>query len=190
MTETDADPPAAPLPPTESIVEAVLFASAHPVEPGRLAEILEVDLDEEGVSALVDAINDRYDEGGRPFEIRRVGGGFQFKTRAEYAPWIQTLLDDPRRRRLSPAVLESLAIIAYKQPILRADVEAIRGVDCGPIIKKLLDLNLIRIVRRDESLGRPILYGTSDRFLEEFGLQSIQDLPSIHELRLGSAISE
>ncbi len=176
-------------PPRETIVEAILFAADTPVEPARLSEIVE-GLDEAAVLPLIEDLNRKFEAERRPYEIKEVAGGWQLRTRAEYTRWIQALYHDPRRKKLSPAILETLAIIAYKQPILRSDVEAIRGVDCGPIMKRLLDLNLIRIVKRDESLGRPILYGTTRRFLEEFGLKSIQDLPSIHELRLGPASIE
>ncbi len=168
------------------ILEAVLFAAESPLEPAHLVEILGDGIDLPQVNALLEDLEKRLEEEGRPYEIRTIAGGCQFKTRAPFSPWLKRLFEGSRRRRLSPATLETLAIIAYKQPILRADVEAIRGVDCGPIVRRLLDLSLVRIVKRDESLGRPILYGTTRRFLEEFGLRSIQDLPSIHELQPGS----
>ena len=168
------------------VLEAVLFAADSPLDSARLAVILGGKVDSAGVKAMIEELEGRLLEGGRPYEIRPIGGGYQLKSRSTFAPWLKKLFEGTRRRRLSPATLETLAIIAYKQPILRADVEAIRGVDCGPIVRRLLDLSLVRIVKRDESLGRPILYGTTRRFLEEFGLRSIQDLPSIHELQPGS----
>ncbi|MBI4618220.1 MAG: SMC-Scp complex subunit ScpB [Planctomycetes bacterium] len=175
-------PPPEPI----EIVEALLFAADSPVEPSRLAQVLGAGTGTSTARELVEELGRRLEAQGRPYEVREVAGGYQLRTRARFAPWVQARLSESRRRRLSAAVLETLAIVAYKQPILRADVEAIRGVDCGPLLKRLLDLDLVRIVKRDESLGRPILYGTTRRFLEEFGLKSIQDLPSVHELRLTS----
>jgi segregation and condensation protein B len=124
---------------------------------------------------------EEYDRRGGGFEIRQVAGGFQFRTRSEYSEWVKKLLK-PSPAKLSRAALETLAIIAYKQPIIRADVEHIRGVDCGGVLRMLLEKKLVRVLGRKDIPGRPMIYGTTRQFLEVFNLKDLRDLPSPKEI--------
>jgi segregation and condensation protein B len=132
---------------------------------------------------LVRQLNEQYDAAGRAFRVEQVAGGYQILTRTKLAPWLRRLAHVPAETRLSPPALETLAVIAYRQPVLRADVEAIRGVNCGEILRQLMDRDLVRIDGRSEELGRPYLYATTKRFLELFGLNQIGELPNMEELR-------
>jgi segregation and condensation protein B len=118
----------------------------------------------------------------RPLEIQEVAGGYQITTRAEYETWVRRLLNKSGKLILSQAALETLAIIAYKQPVNRFEIEAVRGVDCSGVLKTVLDRNLIKIKGRDEGPGRPLLYATTDTFLEYFGLNRISDMPKLKEI--------
>jgi segregation and condensation protein B len=135
------------------------------------------------VRAAIDRLNLEYDQTGRSFRIESVAGGFRVMTLPRFAPAIAALHGSRARTTLSHAALETLAIISYKQPITRARLEAIRGVACGEILRSLIDRRLVTIAGRAEELGRPILYGTTKRFLELFGLASLKDLPTVEELR-------
>jgi segregation and condensation protein B len=128
-------------------------------------------------------LRDRYDERGCAFQVAQLAGGFQLLSRREFAQWLRPLRTADREIRLSPPALETLAVVAYRQPVLRAEVEAIRGVACGDILRHLLDRDLLRIVGRSEELGRPLRYGTTKRFLEVFGLCNLDELPWAAELR-------
>jgi segregation and condensation protein B len=164
-----------------AIVEAVLFAADTPLRPAKIAEIASLS----GAKAarnVMDALNQRYAESGSAFSIENVADGYQMLTLPQYHPYLHQLLRVRQESRLSQAALETLAIVAYKQPILRADVEAVRGVACGEMLNRLRELDMIKIVGRAEDVGRPILYGTTKRFLEVFGLGSMDDLPSVEEL--------
>ena len=162
------------------IIEALILASPEPVGVQRLVAIvpgLQPGLAKDRINEL----NTEYQEQGRGFEIWEVAGGFQLRTRPEFAGYVQQLRKD-RPLRLSQAALESLAIVAYKQPLTRAEIEAVRGVDSGAILKSLLDRRLLRILGQREVPGRPLIYGTGKRFLEVFGLESLKELPSLREL--------
>ena len=162
------------------IIEALILASPEPVSIQRLVGIvpgLQPGLAKDRVNEL----NTEYQEQGRGFEIWEVAGGFQLRTRPEFAGYVQQLRKD-RPLRLSQAALETLAIVAYKQPLTRAEIEAVRGVDSGAILKSLLDRRLLRILGQREVPGRPLIYGTGKRFLEVFGLESLKQLPSLREL--------
>lgn len=130
----------------------------------------------------VGILNAKYDETKASFRIIEIAGGYQFATRTEYAAYVSRLYKERSRRRLSSAALETLAIIAYKQPVSKSDVENIRGVNCDEVLKSLLEKNLITITGRAESVGRPLLYGTTDDFLRHFGLPSMKDLPKPREI--------
>jgi segregation and condensation protein B len=163
-------------------IEAALLTTDRPLPPAKLAELLAVS----GVKPVHDAVtslNQVYEESGRSFRIEQVAGGYQIYTLAEYADLVSSLHKTRAAQKLSPAALETLAIISYKQPILRADVEVIRGVACGEVIRSLMDRRLVKIVGRAEELGRPMLYGTTKQFLEVFGLSSLKDLPKAEELK-------
>jgi segregation and condensation protein B len=158
------------------VLEALLFSTHHPLTAGRLAELLDLDSTKPIRGAIKD-LNRRYEETGRSFRIEQVAGGYQMLTLPEYGDALNKLLKREADAKLTKAALETLAIIAYKQPILRADLEAIRGVACGETIRSLMEKHLVKIAGRAELPGRPILYGTTKRFLELFGLNSLKDLP-------------
>jgi segregation and condensation protein B len=135
----------------------------------------------------VDTLNARYAEAGLSFRIEAIARGYQMMTRPVFRPWLAKLHKQRSEMRLSAAALEALSIIAYKQPVIRADVEAIRGVACGEVIARLRDLGLVRIVGRAEIVGRPLLYGTTRKFLDVFGLADLDDLPPLEALQLKPA---
>jgi segregation and condensation protein B len=167
---------------TQGVVEAVLFASDEPVTAQKLAEIVGAG----GVRDIkqhIEQLNQKYEESNCAFRIDAIAGGFQMLTLSQYNVWLQKLLRVRSETKLSPAALETLAIIAYKQPILRVDVEAIRGVGCGEMIRQLCEKGLVKIVGRAEELGRPLLYGTTKKFLQIFGLNGLNDLPQVQELK-------
>jgi segregation and condensation protein B len=158
------------------LLEALLLATHHPLTALRLAEILGVK-SVKPIRKAVAALNDQYADSNRSFRIEQVAGGYQILTLAQFGPALTALHQKEIDAKLTKAALETLAIIAYKQPILRADVEAIRGVACGETIRSLMEKHLVRIAGRAEVPGRPILYGTTKRFLELFGLNNLKDLP-------------
>ncbi len=165
----------------EQIVEATLFASQTPLTPAELSRADE-GLDEAQVERAIEALRDRYEADERAFQIYQLGDGYQLLTRPEFAPYLERFDSIPRPPHLSPAALESLAIIAYRQPIGRIEIEDVRGVSATSVLRTLIDWELIRVVGRGDGLGRPLLYGTTDRFLEHFGLASLDDLPPSDEL--------
>ncbi len=163
-------------------VEAILFAAEKPLPPAKVSEIGQLG----GVRAVrqaVEALNARYEQTGCSFRVVEIAGGYQMQTLPEYADVLIRLASSRAESRLSQAALETLAIVAYRQPALRADVEAIRGVACGEVLRGLMEKNLVRIVGRAEEIGRPLLYGTTRHFLEVFGLASLDDLPDSQSLR-------
>lgn len=166
---------------TTQIIEALLFASDAPLSAEDLARG-EEDVDADGVRAAIQKLREAYEEHGRAFQIYEIAGGFQLLTRPEYSPHLERFETIPTSTRLSGAALEVLAIIAYRQPIGRSEVEEIRGVGSSHVLRSLQDLALIEVVGRGEGLGRPLLYGTTDRFLDHFGFASLDDLPKPDEL--------
>ena len=190
----DMDPPGpAVTPPTESdgsansevsaasIVEAILFATDTPLPAPKIADVAGAG-NARDVKKHIAALNETYAQRGAAFRIEEIAGGFQMLTLPVYNDRLSKLLQARRGTRLSQAALETLAIVAYKQPILRADVEAIRGVAAGEVLNRLRELNLVKIVGRAEEIGRPLLYGTTKKFLDVFGLGSLDDLPKDQEL--------
>lgn len=165
----------------ESVVEALLFSTDAPLSANKLAQLVGVG-DARDMRRHIKTLNQRYEQTGASFRIEAIANGFQMLTLPAYASWLGKLRKTRSESRLSPAALETLAIVAYKQPILRANVEAIRGVAVGDLLVRLREMNLVRIVGRAEEIGRPLLYGTTRRFLEVFGLGSIKDLPKTDEL--------
>jgi segregation and condensation protein B len=157
-------------------LEALLFSTHHPLTAGRLAEMLELDSTKPIRRAIRD-LNEHYVDADRSFRVEQVAGGYQLLTLPEFGEILKRMHQREVDAKLTKAALETLAIIAYKQPILRADIEAIRGVACGETIRSLMEKHLVRIDGRAEIPGRPILYGTTKRFLELFGLNSLKDLP-------------
>lgn len=160
------------------LVESIILVSANPISAGKIAKTLSSEGFTPGkVKAIVGHLNECYATEGRAFRIQEIAGGYQFYTLAPYADVLTRLVKAPTEISLSQAALEVLAIVAYKQPIIRADIEAIRGVSCGPLLRHLLEINLVRIVGKSDQLGRPLLYGTTKKFLEHFGLGDLKDLP-------------
>ena len=157
-------------------LEALLFSTHHPLTAGRLAEMLEME-STKPVRRAIKELNEQYVTADRSFRIEQVAGGYQMLTLPEFGDILKRLHQREVDAKLTKAALETLAIIAYKQPILRADIEAIRGVACGETIRSLMEKHLVKIAGRAEIPGRPILYGTTKRFLELFGLNSVKDLP-------------
>jgi len=163
-------------------VEAVLMTTDRPLSSVKLSELLG-NCGAKAVTAAVESLNKTYSDSARSFRVESVAGGWQIMTLPRFADVLAALHRSRQETRLSPASLETLAIIAYKQPILRADIESIRGVASGEVVRSLMDRHLVKIVGRAEELGRPMLYGTTKTFLEVFGLASLKDLPQAEELK-------
>ena len=157
-------------------LEALLFSTHHPLTAGRLAELLDLE-STKPIRRAIKELNQQYIDGDRSFRVEQVAGGYQLLTVPEFGDILKKLHQREVDAKLTKAALETLAIIGYKQPILRADIEAIRGVACGETIRSLMEKHLVKIAGRAEVPGRPILYGTTKRFLELFGLNSLKDLP-------------
>ena len=169
-------------------VEAALMTSDRPLPAAKLSEVL----GNVGVKPIHEAasqLNELYESTGRSFRIEQLAGGWQILTLPDYKDVLAAMHKTRAETRLSPAALETLAIIAYKQPILRAAIESIRGVACGEVIRGLLDRQLVKIAGRADELGRPMLYGTTKRFLEVFGLATLKDLPKAEQLKPKTAAS-
>jgi segregation and condensation protein B len=163
-------------------LEAVLFLAREPLTLRKLAQLANL-ADATEARTVLNNLRDRYDERGCAFQVAQVAGGYQLLSRREFSQWLRPQSQANREIRLSPPSLETLAVVAYRQPVLRAEVEAIRGVACGEILRQLLDRDLLRIVGRSEELGRPLRYGTTKRFLEVFGLCNLDQLPWSAQLR-------
>jgi len=163
------------------IVEAVLFAADAPLTADEIARADE-SLDEDQVEQAIRFLRAEYDDAERSFQIAEIAEGYQILTRPEFAPYLERFDNVPRPSRLSGPALETLAIIAYRQPLGRIEIEYVRGVGAAGVLKTLQDRELIEVVGRAEGLGRPVLYGTTQKFLEHFGLKSLEDLPRPEEL--------
>ena len=167
--------------PLAKLLEAALFASARPIPSDELLA-LDPDSSKAAVAAALEEIREHYDVEGHGVELSEIGGGWQILTRAEYTEAIERAQLASRPARLSAAALETLALIAYRQPLGRAEIEEIRGVSVGSVLKSLHERGLIDVVGRGEGLGRPLLYGTTPIFLEYFALRHLEELPRSDEL--------
>lgn len=163
-------------------LEAVLLLAREPLSSRKLGQYANL-ADGTQARTLIRRLNELYDAAGRAFRVEQVAGGYQLLTRRKFAPWLRRLEHVPGETRLSAPALETLAVIAYRQPVPRADIEAVRGVNCGEILRQLMERDLVRIGGRSEELGRPFLYCTSKRFLQIFGLVNLDDLPRADALR-------
>lgn len=172
----------------DSVVEAVLFACDEPVTVAKLAGIVECTSKQ--VRTSVDALNEQYKQHNRAFRIEQIAGGLQMLTLPYYDHWLRKMIKVRADNKLSPAALETLAIVAYKQPVIRADIEAIRGVASGEMLRGLMVKGLVKMVGRAEVVGRPMQYGTTKKFLECFGLNTLKDLPQIEELKRPREVPE
>ena len=157
-------------------LEAVLFLAREPLTSRKLAQLADL-ADGTKARTLVRGLNQSYDKEGCAFRVVQVAGGYQLMTRPQFAPWLRRLHRSAVEVRLSAPALETLAVVAYRQPALRVTIEAIRGVQCGEILRQLMERDLVRIAGRSEELGRPFLYGTTRRFLQVFGLRNLEGLP-------------
>jgi len=165
----------------KAVIEALIFASDAPLALEKICIILS-DVEKKEIKETLEKIVLEYNERQGGIYLQEVAGGFQFRTRPELSPWVKKI-KSTKPHSLSPQAMETLAIIAYKQPIVKSEIESIRGVDVGAPLKGLLDKKLIRIVGRKDVPGKPIIYGTTRKFLEVFNLKDIMDLPNIRELK-------
>ena len=173
----------------KNIIESLLLVAEEPLKIDRIKNILALAEKKEIQKALAE-LSSEYEHRKGGFFLREVAGGYQIRTRPEYREWIKRLIQ-PKPLRLSKPALETLAIIAYKQPIIRSDIEHIRGVNCGGILRMLLERNLVRILGRKAIPGRPHIYATTKQFLEVFDLKNLEDLPTPKEIsELSDAASE
>lgn len=168
------------------IVESILFASDAPLSAAKIADLID-EVSADDVHEQIAVLNLKYQRAGLSFRIERVAGGFQMMTLPAYQTWLRRLHHDRASNRLSDAALETLSVIAYKQPVTRADIESIRGVACGEVVNRLRELSLVRMVGRAEVVGRPMLYGTTRKFLDLFGLSSLDELPPMEALAIRRA---
>ena len=172
------------------IIEALLFATDEPLSVRQIIEILSIAgegespvmANEATVLASISRLNDEYNRGGRAMHIVKVAGGFQFATLPSYGVWLGKMVKEKSRRKLSVPALESLAVIAYRQPVTKPELEAIRGVNADYVLRSLLERNMIAIIGRASTPGRPLLYGTTKEFLKHFGINDLADLPKPREI--------
>ena len=174
----------------ESRVEAVLLSMSRPLSEAKLVDMLGLGsvnskdkMPVTMVKQAIDHLNSEYAQSGRSFRIERLAGGWQLLTLSKFGPLLTRVHGAKAQGRLTPAALDTLAIIAYRQPTLRSELEAVRGVACGDVLRGLMERRLVRITGRAEELGRPMLYGTTSEFLRVFGISRIEDLPQARELR-------
>ena len=173
----------------KNIIESLLFVADEPLTIERLKQIIS-GAEAKALRAALEELTVDYETRLGGFYLNQVAGGYQIRTRPEYMEWIKRLLQ-PKPQRLSKAALETLAIIAYKQPAIRSDIEQLRGVDCGGVLRVLLERKFIRVLGRKEIPGRPLIYATTKRFLEVFGLKNLKDLPTPKEIEeFGNTLSE
>jgi len=170
-----------------SVIEALIFASNEPISAAKIREIIveneqNIEFDESTVDTFVQVLNERYESKGISFRIERVGGGYTFLTQKKYHYWLSIFQHENAYRKLSQSAIETLAIVAYRQPITKPEVDQIRGVDSGYILRQLMEKALIEVAGRGDGPGKPLLYKTSRHFLRHFGLNSVQDLPKPREI--------
>jgi segregation and condensation protein B len=164
----------------KSVIEALVWAAELPLSLDKIAEIMET-ADKKAIGRHLEELINEYEGRKGGICLQEVAGGFQFRTRSDLAPWIKKLRGT--RASLTPAAMETLAVIAYRQPVVKSEIDRIRGVDTGGPLKKLLERKLVRIVGRKDVPGKPIIYGTTKRFLEVFNLKDLADLPTFQELK-------
>ncbi|MDR2425803.1 MAG: SMC-Scp complex subunit ScpB [Endomicrobium sp.] len=167
----------------KKILEALLFVSEKPLSLKDIRDIIKEDYAEtDNIENILNELKAEYDGLNKPYEIKFIAEGWIFATKPDFSPWIKKLLKEKTVLKLSPSALETLAVIAYKQPITRAEIDEIRGVESSGVLDTLIDRKLIKIVGRKETLGRPLLYGTTQEFLKHFGLAHLSELPLIEDI--------
>ena len=170
-------------------VEGTLFLGREPMPSRKLAQFADLK-DSNEARTIVRHLNEQYDQTGRAFRVEEVGGGFQLMTRPVFSQWLRRFEHIPNAKRLSSPAMETLSVIAYEQPATRADVEAIRGVGCGEVLRQLMERDMVKIAGRSEDLGRPYLYATTRKFLQAFGLTSLEELPEIKRSQILMNVSD
>ena len=170
-----------------SVIEALIFASNEPLSASKIRKVIidneqNIEISEETVDEFIQLLNQRYEESGCSFRIERIGGGYTFLTQKKYHYWLSVFQHENAYRKLSQSATESLAIVAYRQPITKPEVDQIRGVDSGYILRQLMEKALIEVAGRGDGPGKPLVYKTSRHFLRHFGLNSVQDLPKPREI--------
>ncbi len=165
----------------KAVIEALIFASETPLDVNKLADVLD-SVEKKAIRDCLARLIEEYNSENRGFCIVEVAGGYHFRTKNAWSPWIKKLKKG-KPATLTPVMMETLAVIAYRQPVLKAEIDKVRGVDTGGAIKKLLDRKLVRIVGRKDVPGKPIIYGTTQRFLEVFNLKDLSELPTLRELK-------
>ncbi len=166
----------------QKIIEALFFVAEQPVTLKMLETVFDKEFSKDDLRSLIAALSRDYIDRSTALEVREIAGGWQLASKPELAPWVRKLFKDRLTYRLSPSALETLSIVAYKQPITRGEIEEIRGVEVSAVIDTLVDRKLVRLVGRKETLGRPILFGTTPEFLRIFGLKRLEDLPAVDTL--------
>ena len=170
-----------------SVIEALIFASNEPLSASKIRKVIidneqNIEISEETVDEFIQLLNQRYEESGCSFRIERIGGGYTFLTQKKYHYWLSVFQHENAYRKLSQSATETLAIVAYRQPITKPEVDQIRGVDSGYILRQLMEKALIEVAGRGDGPGKPLVYKTSRHFLRHFGLNSVQDLPKPREI--------
>ncbi len=170
-----------------SVIEALIFASDEPISGEKIRNIIienedQIEISEETVAEFVDKLNQRYDENGLSFRIEKLAGGYTFVTQSKFHYWLSIFQHENAFRKLSQSAIESLAIVAYRQPITKPEIDQIRGVDSGYIIRQLMEKALVEVAGRADGPGKPLLYRTTRHFLRHFGLNSVSDLPKPREI--------
>lgn len=170
-----------------SVIEALIFASDEPISADKIRTIIleneeKIEINDKSVAEFVEKLNNRYDEQGLSFRIDKIAGGYTFKTQPKYHFWLSVFQHENAYRKLSQSAIESLAIVAYRQPITKPEVDQIRGVDSGYILRQLMEKALIEVAGRADSPGKPLLYRTTSHFLKHFGINSVNELPKPREI--------
>jgi segregation and condensation protein B len=170
-----------------SVIEAFIFTSPEPIHAGKICDLIRqgeenLELEPEAITNFVEKLNDRYEQDGRSFFIKQIAGGYTFATKSQLSPWLNIFQHEDAYRKLSQSAIETLAIVAYKQPITKPETDNIRGVDSGYMLRQLLEKNLINVSGRLDAPGRPLLYKTTDHFLKHFGMNDIVELPKPREI--------
>jgi len=165
----------------KNLVEVLLFASPEPLTQARFNHVLQEE-NKENISLIIDELNSEYENSGKGLKIQNIGGGYQILSQKEYHVYIDRLFKSTKKLQLSKPALEALSIIAYRQPVSKAEVGSIRGVECGSVLNTLMERDLVTVKGRGKTAGRPLLFGTTQKFLELFGLEKTSDLPQLKEL--------
>jgi segregation and condensation protein B len=172
----------------KTIIESLLFVSNEPLTLKQIRDVLD-GAEEKSVKQWLKELQEEFENSPRAVQLTEIAHGYRLMTKPQFAEWIQKLVVTKQNLKLTKAGIETLAVIAYRQPLVRAEIEVIRGVDCGGVIQTLMERKLIKVVGRKEVVGRPLLYGTTPEFLDQFGLKNLNDLPTLDELTLSAAVT-